>query len=86
MNITQEIIAAGGSVQDQGQAWIISYWYVPGGYDYASAQACNAFIDDKAAADRIVARYEYPAEMAFLISREQFNQVRDQIQESSSIY
>ena len=80
MSIQQEVIAAGGSTRDKGQSWIISYWHVPGGYNYVAAEARTCFIDDKAVADSIAERYRGAPEMAFIISREDYEKARQQTQ------
>lgn len=79
MTITQEILLAGGTVDDQGQAYAISYWHIPNGTDYDSAVACKCFIDDKEAADRIALSYDPPPEMAVVITRAQIEQIQMQI-------
>lgn len=78
MSILQDVIAAGGSSIDQGQGWIISYWHVPGGYDYVNAEARVCFMNDHAQAQAIAARYDVPTELAILISRSDYEKSKAQ--------
>ncbi len=57
---------------DDGEPWIVSYWYIPGGWDYVNAQACVAFFDSEELARRVAAEYDMVPEMAFAMSREQY--------------
>lgn len=79
MSITQEIILAGGTVDDQGQAYGISYWHIPNGTSYHHAVVCKCFINDKEAADRIALKYDSSPEMAIVLTRVQLDEIKIQI-------
>lgn len=79
MTITQEILLAGGTVDDQGQAYAISYWHIPNGTDYDHAIAHKCFIDDKEVADKIASSYDPPPEMAVVLTRAQIDEVQLQM-------
>lgn len=44
----------------------VSFWYIPGGYDYVNAQAVRVYFDDMEKAKKFEKDYDSIPEMAFL--------------------
>lgn len=87
LKLHQCAIIEGGTVEDKGQPWVISYWDVPNqGHAVDLAAVRNVFLDDKEAADRIAKRYDGVPEMAFVLSREQYNDVKRQAAKNEERY
>lgn len=45
----------------------ISYWHIPGGYDYHHAEVRVAYFADKEVAEKLAAKYHMPPEMAMVM-------------------
>ena len=45
---------------------VVSYWYIPGGYDYMNARVEKRYFTDMQQAEQFAAQNEYPPEMALL--------------------
>jgi len=66
MSIVHDVISFGGTTQPEADTkFVVSYWYIPGGYNYVNAEARVAYFADEAAATKFEKEYEYPPEMAF---------------------
>lgn len=77
MYVFRQVILLGGAFKDIGQNWIVSYWHIPGGWDYNHAEVHLAFFDDKKAAEKFVANNQEPPAMAFLMSRQDYTKARE---------
>lgn len=42
----------------------VTYWHIPGGYDYINASVVVCWFDDKNLAERFCEKYRNPPEMA----------------------
>lgn len=47
----------------------VSYWYVPGGYDYSNAVIVEKLFETQQEAEEFVLEYRNPPEMAMIICR-----------------
>ena len=48
MSVRSRIEAAGGSlIRQPDSKWVISVWYIPGGYDYTNAKAVVGFFPNE---------------------------------------
>ena len=48
MSVRSRIEAAGGSlIRQPDSQWVISVWYIPGGYDYTNAKAVVGFFPNE---------------------------------------
>jgi len=68
MSIHQEIVLSDGTPTKQADSvCFVSFWRIPGGYDYTNAYVVEAYFSDRDAAARIQKKYEMPPEMTYLI-------------------
>jgi len=47
--------------------YVVSRWYIPGGYEYDKALVLNVFFEDQGLAHEYQRQWEYPPEMADLM-------------------
>lgn len=65
---TSEIIGAGGTLQQEPTSVAkVSFWHIPGGYDYSNAQVVLAYFSNLEAAERFERRYHDVPEMACMV-------------------
>lgn len=61
---------------DNGEAWVVSYWHLPGGYDAVHARAVYAFFENEDDAQAWTTKYANPPEMAVLMTRQQYEEAK----------
>jgi len=57
----------GDSQQQADSVCFISYWHIPGGYQYDQARVCKQFFHNKELAEQVAEKYSMPPEMAVVI-------------------
>lgn len=54
---------------------VVSYWWLPGGYDVVHARVCFAFFDNEQEAQQFTKRYEGRPHMASLMTRAEWEKI-----------
>lgn len=70
MHLINEIISAGGDITRKPDSrYLVTLWYIPGGYDYANAKVVVGFWPEhlREAAEQFTKKYDYPGEMASMV-------------------
>lgn len=57
----------GSSVQHPDSVCYVSYWHIPGGYDYMAAEVRKRYFANVEEAEFLARRYGMPPEMAFVV-------------------
>jgi len=61
-----EIFSFGGTLEPSVETThAVSYWYIPGGWDYQNAEVLIRYFPNQELAEKFVKKYENPPEMAF---------------------
>lgn len=66
MSIHQDLTLSGATTQEQPDtAWAVSFWHIPGGYQYNRAEIHEMFFSEqnKEQVETALARWNYPPEM-----------------------
>lgn len=68
----------GSSEIQEDTKYVVSYWYLPGGYDAVNAESRNLFCSMQELAEKACEEIgTYPPEMAFVISIEDYLRVKE---------